>query len=316
MKHVATAGGARPLTDTDRVALTSAHHVIFRGRDDLDPDTLADISPAGLADAVTDPDDRDHCAAFLAVMSTVDGVVDADRIASASVFATALGLDEPYLTDLTDLAEQRLAEVRADIGRRNVQAFTGRDVSEGIDAWLNVYRDHPDPALHARYADLASCPPGSFGLAFVDFYARNGFAFPGIATSANEEFTTPHDSAHVLSGYDTSLQGELLVSTFTAGMHPDDAVAAQILPVIISWHLGIALADFAGAGTGSLDPRKFWVAWDRGDQLTGDTLAREWDFWTHVDTSLEAVRHTMGVPALDVADAADGEYPDWYEPTA
>ena len=96
----------------------------------------------------------------------------------------------------------------------------------------------------------------------------------------------------------------------------DDAVSAHILPVIISWHLGVPLADFAGAGTGSLDPRKFWVAWDRGDQLTGDTLAPDWDFWAHTDTPLETVRRAMGVPPLDPADAADGRYPDWYEPTA
>src|SRR5439155_6723900 len=217
---------------------------------------------------------------------------------------------------LTDLAQRKLGEVRADIGRRNVRSFTGRDLDEGIDAWLGVYREHADPALHERYQQLTRLPDGSFGRAFADFYAANGFAFPGVASSANEEFTTPHDSAHVLSGYDTSLQGELLVSTFTAGMHPDDAVAAHILPVIISWHLGVPLAEFAGAGTGSLDPKKFWVAWTRGDQLTGDTLAQDWDFWAYVDEPLEAVRHAMGVPALDPADAADGEYPDWYEPTA
>jgi hypothetical protein len=316
MKHVATAGGARELTDADRVALSAAHHVVFRGTGELDPDALPDIGPAALADAVTDPADREHCAAFLAVMATVDGVVDGARIASASEYTTALGLDEPYLHDLTGLAHRKLAEVRADIGRRNVRSFTGRDLDEGIDEWLNVYRDHPDPDLHARYEALASCPPESFGRAFVEFYAGNEFAFPGTPTSANEEFTTPHDSAHVLSGYDASQQGELLVSTFTAGMHPDDAVTAHILPVIISWHLGVALADFAGAATGSLDPRKFWVAWDRGDQLTGDTLAREWDFWAHVGSPLDDVRDAMGVPPLDPADAADGKYPDWYEPTA
>jgi hypothetical protein len=316
MKVVATAAGAGELTAPDRVALTTAHHVVFRGTGELDPDALPAVTPAALADAVADPGDREHCAAFLAVMATVDGVVDAERIASAAAFADALGLDEPYLRDLTDLAQRKLAEVRADIGRRNERSFTGRDLDEDLDAWLNVYREHPDAELHARYQTLASCPAGSFGRAFADFYAANGFAFPGIPTSANEEFTTPHDSAHVLSGYDTSLQGELLVSTFTAGMHPDDAVTAHIIPVIISWHLGIPLAEFAGAGTGSLDPRKFWVAWARGDELAGDPLAPEWDFWAQVDTPLDVVRHAMGVPPLDPADAADGEYPDWYEPTA
>jgi hypothetical protein len=317
MKHVATAGGDRALTDPDRVALAAAHHIVFRGRDDLDPDALPDIDPDGLAAALEgDTTDAQHCAAFLAVMATVDGVVDAERIASATGYVDALGLDEPYLRDLGDLAHHRLAEVRADIGRRNVRSFTGTWLDEGIDAWLMVYRDHPDPQLHERYETLASCAPGTFGRAFHDFYLLNGFAYPGVPESANEQFTTPHDSAHVLSGYDTSLQGELLVSTFTAGMHPDDAMTAHILPVIISWHLGIELADFAGSSTGSLQPRKFWVAWDRGDHLTGDTLALDWDFWAQTELPLDEVRASMSVPRLDPADAADGKYPDWYKPTA
>lgn len=315
MKHVATAGGQHALSDPDRVALSAAHVVVFGGTGTLDPDALPDIAPSDLAAVVTAPN-REHCAAFLAVMATVDGVVDAARISVARRYVDALGLDEPYLRDLTELAQRRLAEVRADIGRRNERSFTGEDLGDDLDTWLGVYREHPDPALHARYEQLRSCATGTFGRAFADFYAANGFAFPGVPASANEQFTTPHDSAHVLSGYDTSLQGELLVSTFTAGMHPDDAVAAHILPVIISWHLGVPLAEFAGAATGSLDPRKFWIAWTRGDQLTGDTLAPDWDFWSHVDAPLQSVRHAMGVPPLDPADAADGRYPDWYQPTA
>ncbi|MPY91772.1 MAG: hypothetical protein GEV08_01540 [Acidimicrobiia bacterium] len=154
------------------------------------------------------------------------------------------------------------------------------------------------------------------GQAFHEFYARNGFDYPGAPTSANERFTTPHDSAHVLSGYDTSLQGELLVSTFTAGMHPDEPITGHILPVIVSWHLGIEVAKFAGSSTGSLDPRKFWVAWERGDETAGDTLGPTWDFWGLTEQPLAEVRRAMAVPALDPADAADGVYPDWYEPTA
>jgi hypothetical protein len=199
MKHVACAGGARVLTDTDRLALTAAHTVVFLGTGTLDPDALPDITPEELAGAVPEPASREHCAAFLAVMATVDGVVDAAHIDTASRYVASLRLHEPFLRDLTELAQRKLAEVRADIGRRNVRAFTGRDTDEGIDAWIGRYRDHPDP---------------------------------------------------------------------------------------------------------------------RGDKLTGDTLSPEWNFGAHVDAPLATVRHEMGVPALDPADAADGKYPDWYEPTA
>ena len=316
MKHVATAGGRNALTDADRVALATAHSVVFRQPGDLDADALGEVAPDELASVITDADDVQHVVGFLAVMALVDGELDDARLHAANAYATAFGVREPYLRDLGRLARHRLAEAATDMGRRNVKSFTGRWLAEDLDTWLMPYRDAPDPELHERYQTLAGAAPGTFGRAFHEFYAHNGFGYPGVPEAANEQFTTPHDSAHVLSGYDTSLQGELLVSTFTAGMHPNEPITGHVLPVIVSWHLGIELAKFAGSTTGSLDPRKFWVAWERGDTTAGDTLAPHWDFWSHVDEPLADVRRAMAVPVLDPADAADGVSPDWYEPTA
>src|SRR5262245_22546037 len=99
MKHVATAGGARVFSDADRVALVAAHTVVFGGEGALDADALPDITPTQLADALA-PDNREHAAAFLAVMATVDGEVDATRIDAAVEYVDALGLHESYLRDL------------------------------------------------------------------------------------------------------------------------------------------------------------------------------------------------------------------------
>src|SRR5690606_23479975 len=110
-------------------------------------------------------------------------------------------------------------------------------------------------------------------------------------------------------------QGELLVSTFTAGMHRDRPMAGHILPVIFSWHLGIRLLDTAGATTGSLDPTRFWVAWERGSELTADLFAPGWDFWGETTAALDDVRRRYGVPPLDPRYAASGDYPDWYTPS-
>ncbi len=190
MKMVATASGAHPLTDPDRVALTAAHTVVFGGAGTLDPDALPDITGAELAAAVAGAD-RDHAAAFLAVMATVDGVVDADRIRTATEFADAMALDEPYLRDLDELAQRTFAEVRADVARHNVRSFTGVELDESIDEWLGVYREHPDPELHARFDALGTTRKGTFGRTFADFYAANGFVFPGVPESANQQFVVP-----------------------------------------------------------------------------------------------------------------------------
>jgi hypothetical protein len=51
MKAVATADGARPLSDTDRTVLDAAHTVVFSGHGLLDPDALRRVGRDGRAAA-------------------------------------------------------------------------------------------------------------------------------------------------------------------------------------------------------------------------------------------------------------------------
>jgi hypothetical protein len=51
----------------------------------------------------------------------------------------------------------------------------------------------------------------------------------------------------------------LLVSAFTAATHRKEAMSGHVLPVLFSWHLGIALNEVAGAAR-ALDPQEFWHA--------------------------------------------------------
>jgi ubiquinone biosynthesis protein Coq4 len=120
---------------------------------------------------------------------------------------------------------------------------------------------------------------------------------PGEEEALNFDFATRHDSAHLLAGYDTSPRGELLVSTFTAAMHRKEAMSGHVLPVIFSWHLGIALNELAGAAKGALDPQEFWHAWARGEQMKVDLFGPEWDFWAATREPIETVRSRIGVTA-------------------
>ena len=80
---------------------------------------------------------------------------------------------------------------------------------------------------------MGKLPQNTFGKALWDFDKKNGYPFPGDPEALNAGFGTPHDSTHVVAGYDTSARGELLVSTFTAGMHPINPMSGHILPVMI-----------------------------------------------------------------------------------
>jgi hypothetical protein len=316
MWTVATAAGTEAPSDADRAALVAANTFVFRNTDALDPDELAPITPAELAAATDDAGLADHVAQFLTVMATIDGTVDDAKIATVESFAAALGVHADYLRQLAALAQRNLQWLRVDVQRQNLRSITGHELDVSIDAWIVPYRDHPDPALVARHETLGALPVGTFGRTFFEFYRENGFAFAGDPAGVNAQFATPHDSTHVLSGYDTTPQGELLVSTFTAGMHPHEPMSGHILPVIMTWHMGIELVHFAGKFSGGLDPEKFWVAWDRGSDVTTDVFALDWDFWAHVEKPLEELRAEYSVPVLDPRYAAHGDVLDWYRPSA
>ena len=162
-----------------------------------------------------------------------------------------------------------------------------------------------DKRLAARFLELESLPKSSYGHQFWAHFRKHGFDFPGQPNAFTGVWAVPHDGLHVLSGYSTSIQGELLVSTFTGAMHRRDALRAQILPVIFEWHVGM---EVNGIGTqrGALDPVQFLISWQRGDSTTTDVLSPDWDFFAVAGRDLEELRWAYGIPPLLPADAAAG----------
>jgi hypothetical protein len=309
MRRIGTIGGVVPLTAVDRLTIAAAWRHVFARSDPLDVDALPDMSPTALAAALPGPETRRQALAFLAVMALVDGSVDAHKIAVVSAEAAALDIDADYLRDLTETVQGHIQWVVLDMMRHNVQSIAGLawDPKDPARAFLPYEGPGADPALAARYEALGALAETTFGRAFWAHYRKNGYPFPGVPGALASAFATPHDATHVLSGYSTSYQGELLVSTFTAGMHETNAMSGHILPVIYSWHLGIELNPVAGSHTGSFDPEKFWVAWDRGAATTTDVFGAAWDFWAVVGEDLGALRRRYAIPPLEPRYAALGD---------
>jgi hypothetical protein len=301
MARVAAAHGEERVTDADHASLAAAYHFLLRQSEPLDvadPTALPRLCPRELAAALPDRKLATEAAHMLTAMAFVDGALDEEKISAALDYSAALGIDEPYMQEIADAAHGHVAAALADMTRRNLESITGRPPLDGdAMAWFLPYRgDGVDPALAARYRALGSLPAGTLGREYWEQYQRNGYAFPGEPNGLNEAFATPHDCTHVLSGYDTSPRGELLVSTFTAAMHPSRPMEGHILPVIFSWHLGIKINDVAGSATGALDPREFWHAWARGAAVTEDLFAPDWDFWGCVEETVAALQRRYGIP--------------------
>jgi len=316
---LAVVGATGRPTAIDHAAITgAARHVLDLDIDDRDVEALPTRSPAQHPAAIDSIGVAHFAGGVLAVLPFVDGTVDDGRIERVLEYTAALGVDDPYVRELAELAAGHLAWVIADMSRQNLASITNHPWNEDIDvdAWLLPYRGREDQELAARYEMLGALPAGTLGRTFADFYATNGFIYPGNAGALREQFGTPHDSTHVLSGCDTTPQGELLVSTFTSTMHHDRPIAGHVLPVILSWHVGITFNDVASSTTGALDPEKLWVAWRRGADATIDTFAPDWDFWDHVERPIAALRTEGRVAPLDARFAADWHTPDHWVPIA
>ncbi len=320
LHEVASAKRSRALTSADHAALDGvAQHVLGGAAEPVDVEALPEVWPQDLSEEFDDRDLAHFVGGLLAVMPFVDGKVDDDRIGIVLEYTAAMRIDEPYVRELAELMAGNLSWIIADMSRRNLESITNHPwaADVDVDAWLLPYaNDGVDAELAQRYEALRDLPDGSFGRAFTDFYDTNGFVFPGTDTALQEQFATPHDSAHVLSGYDTTPQGELLVSTFTSTMHQEEPIAGHVLPVILSWHVGIKFNDVAGSTTGSLDPEKLWVAWRRGADCTIDTFGRDWDFWSQVERPLAELREEGDIAALEQRYAAAWRKPGTWTPIA
>lgn len=272
MRLVATGNGRQALSEACASGLRAAAQYVFHLGHDIEAETLPTVTPAELACKLLTREQGEAACRFLAIMPLVDGRLDGEKIDLFLQYADALKIRDDYVTELAE-ACRHLDWVLQDMTRQNIKSLWDEPWDESdIMEVLLPYRRETDPDLASRYEALSTLAPGTFGRAFLDIYRQNGYAFPGQKQGVNARFGTPHDSTHVLSGYDTSPQGEILVSTFTAGMHPKQPMEGHILPVIFSWHLGIEINAFAKSARNQLDIEKFWVAWVRGSPNEGRSV--------------------------------------------
>lgn len=294
MLAIASAGSAP--TAADRAAIAAAARTIFRIDPGPDLAGLATPAPQALSALASHAALANEAVSFATVMAFVDGVLNPAKLKAVLDLAGRLGVHEDYVDDIAELAQGHLQNATAHMIRANLESVTGRPwATENMESWLLPYKAKPDPELAERFHALAALPKDTFGFTFADFYRRNAYAFPGEPAALNVAFAVPHDSTHVLGGYDTSPRGELLTSTLTAAMHRSEAMSGHVLPVILSWHLGIPLNEVAGAAKGALDPEAFWEAWARGEATTIDLFGPDWNFWAAAPQPIAAVREAVGL---------------------
>jgi hypothetical protein len=324
---VATTSGTTPLSAADHRAIASAMSTVFGHDGPVDVDSLTPIDSVDLVRIVEDDALRLTLVRVLGVLAFLDGVIEQGKLRLVLDIASALHVEAEFVDAIEQLSLDHVRWAAYDMIRANVATIPGMpwEPDDPYGPFLPYHDAAVDDVLAGRYDRLADLDEDSFGRAFFTHYRHNGYAFPGRRGAVAESWATPHDSLHVLSGYSTSAQGELLVAAFTGGMlrHDVDLMESHVLPTILIYHLGIDINKGLNEGDTArieadpswrdnydgnvhlgLDAEKQWVAWDRGRQMGEDVYSGHWDFWRHAETPLEELRARYGVPPLEPAMAA------------
>ncbi|MCA9656745.1 MAG: hypothetical protein KC486_00235 [Myxococcales bacterium] len=259
---------------------------------------LPPITPTELAQGLQDRQIRFQIVGAMLVMSMADGELVPAEAALVAEFAAALEIADASVTNLERLAAKRYRIARLDILRRQWAALKIRDIAaeEGPGiywrALLGVLRRNEDPALAARFRAFAELPAGSLGRAYYDFTTRNGFSFPG-ELGAPPEVITFHDMTHVLAGYDTTPDEEILVAAFTAGYVRREPLD-MLMFVLPQFQLGVEIAPGVPPEYDYLDPARLLCAVRRGAAMNIN-LNEGWDYFDVVHEPLEALRERYNI---------------------
>jgi hypothetical protein len=294
MRDVATAQGKQPLSELQISSLRAVYQQVFTHEDELELSMLPSMTAQKFQQCFPEKTTAEYVLRFLLVTALMDGDINQGKIQSVLDYAKAVNLFPHYLLQLQKTLDGDMPWLKKDIMRKNLESFDLfpdlRNDKE-IDNWLFPYRgDNKDPKLVAQYEHLKSLPQDSFGYGIWKQFKDNQYHFPGEEEGVNYAFIMPHDSLHVLSDYDTTPSGELLVSTFTSTMLEKKSIEGHIIPVMYSFYLGIKINDLAGSARITINPYAFWEAWYRGSQMQINLFASNWNIWTVAEMPLSKLR--------------------------
>ncbi len=314
---IAHAGSSGALTQAQRAVLEALAKLAFRVELDrvelgVELDTHVELGARGTsAGARPRPaDEALQLVRLMLIVSLADGPPSAEQITMIERAARDLAVDEPAVGVLKLLAEDRTVRFRIGFMRRshirNYFANTYRlggagAVAKGILVFRGVRKD---PGLSARYRALGELPADALGRHFHDHCVAAGIAFPG-EKGGFPEGAVYHDFTHVLSGYDTSPEGEMKAAAFQAGYTRGDWDFFTLLFALVIHTAGVNLAPFPMPRLpGRIGQPNLAVevlhALQRGSVMNRD-LGDGWNFWDVVEEPIDTVRQKLGIEPADAS---------------
>ncbi len=300
MRTVVARNGALP--PAARAMMEAAQKLLMSL--DVDLDTLEPITPDELGTCITTPGLAEQLVQGMIVNVLADGEPDSGAFERLQAFATALGISTPALRTVRLLIEKNMLLFRLDFMRRSHIADMVKDAYKhhgGIrgvaEALLGLRGMYEDEELAARFVALGELPANTLGRAYFQHCRGHGFAFPGERNGFPLSGAY-HDMVHVLSGYGTEPQEELLVGGFTAAFKKTNPFYVVLL-VSFLWGAGVNVTPVPQPhlpgllAKGDLAER-FIHALERGSRVNTD-LTDNWDFWPYLPLPLAEARARLGI---------------------
>jgi hypothetical protein len=290
-----------------RAFLAAVQRVVLRT--DLDLNTLKPITPAELAADTLDPAEARQLVRLMVVMAMADGPPAEAQMSLLRGVSEALHVEEPAVEVIGHLAKGRLLRFRLAFLRRshirayfrNTRSMLGvPGVIKGVLRFRGLIGE--DGASVSRFRALEQLPEGTFGHHFFRHCVDAEIPFPGEKGGfpAGAVF---HDLTHVLSGYDTSPEGEMKNAAFQAGYTKGDHDFFTWLISVVLHATGINLTPFdmgfrpGRMGEGRL-AEDMLLELERGNGVARD-LGDRWDFWESLELPIDVARERLGIAPVD-----------------
>lgn len=298
MRTVATVDGTAPFDGISREMLVATRdHVLHQ---DLAVDTLENIAPDALAAALEGTELRQRAVQFLVLTSYLPLEVDPDEVGVVDAFASALEVSTDMLRDLHRVRDHRLKWLAFDYVRRGLRAFLPHDTTwQRIRRIVSAMHQYVgDPEVAGRYQALEQLDEGTLGWCFFHFYRDRGFPLPGEKGGFSELFVS-HDMTHVLSGFNTDMDGEMNIAAFQAGMSRSEYGWEMLMEIILDYHLGLKFttAGLVEPGLGHFHPDAALAGYERGLRCNIDLIA-DWDYWSVVDKPVDELRERYNIDGV------------------
>lgn len=273
------------------------------------PEPLAVAGPTlpfDFAAVLPDPLTRRETIRILALLPILDQEVVAPKVAVVEQAARELGVEDHGLVLLRQALKRQNRRMGTSMMMRSVAHYWSPTGKARLRDWLDMarimmpeipglYSMLTDKALLAKYQALARLPATTLGYALHDFYVRRGFPLPGEPKSFPEGWGK-HEIYHVLSEYDTSLEGEMLNAAFSGG-NTEYLCMDLLMATLLQFHAGRQVLP-GPCPRGLLEPDSFFRAVARGAAMNVDLL-KDWNLWSVVDRPLDTLRADFQIPPLN-----------------